>query len=58
MEPTTQALIDALQELIYLHEGWDKGAACIRVSFMHKNNAAIAAAKAAIAAAKELEARS
>ena len=52
MEPLTQALIDALQELIYLHEGWDKGAACIRVSFMHKNNAAIAAAKAAIVAAK------
>jgi len=55
METTTQALIDALQELIWLHEGWDKGTACIRVAFMHKNNAAIAAAKAAIANAKEKE---
>ena len=51
MEPLTQALIDALQELIYLHEG-DKGAAYTWVNFMRKNNAAIAAAKAAIVAAK------
>ena len=52
MEPLTQALIDALQKLIWLHETWDKGTAYVPVSFMHKNNAAIAAAKAAIVAAK------
>ena len=52
MEPLTQALIDALQELIYLHETWDKGTAYVPVNFMHKNNAAIAAAKAAITAAE------
>jgi hypothetical protein len=55
MEQKTQALIDALRELIWLHETWDKGTAYIPVAFMHKNNAAIAAAKAAIVAAKEQE---
>lgn len=44
-------LMEALQTLVELHCDWDKGTAYVPVSFMHKNNAAIAAARAAIAKA-------
>lgn len=43
-------LRDALAELVRLHKNWDKGTAYIRVAFMEQNNAAIAAARAALAA--------
>lgn len=44
--------LEALKALVRLHAGWDKGTAYIPVRFMHENNAAIAAARAAIAAAE------
>jgi hypothetical protein len=41
-------LREALTELVRLHKDWDKGTAYVPVSFMQKNNAAIAAARAAL----------
>ena len=41
-------LREALAELVRLHKDWDKGTAYIRVEFMRQNNAAIAAARAAM----------
>jgi len=41
-------LREALQALVKLHQSWDKGTAYIPVSFMHKNNAAIKAAREAL----------
>lgn len=47
-----QALVNALKELVYLHQDWDKGTAYVTVKFMHMNNDAIAAARAAIVTAE------
>jgi hypothetical protein len=44
------ALRAALETLVKLHQSWDKGTAYVPVSFMNKNDAAIAAARAALAA--------
>jgi hypothetical protein len=41
-------LRNALETLVELHANWDKGTAYIPVAFMHKNNAAIAAAREAM----------
>lgn len=43
-----QQLRAALQSLVNLHKDWDKGTAYVPVAFMHKNNAAIAAAREAL----------
>lgn len=42
----------ALEALVKLHAAWDKGTAYIPVKFMHDNNAAIKAAREAIANSK------
>jgi hypothetical protein len=41
-------LREALETMVKLHQSWDKGTAYIPVSFMHKNNAAIKAAREAL----------
>ncbi|CAG2138160.1 hypothetical protein LMG19282_01454 [Cupriavidus campinensis] len=38
----------ALETLVKLHQSWDKGTAYVPVSFMNKNDAAIAAAREAL----------
>lgn len=41
-------LRDALQTLVKLHHDWDSGRASITVAFKRENDAAIAAARAAL----------